>query len=57
VASALSDRPQRLLALGVTRGELRRYGRPEEHRAVHGLDAAGISSALYAERATSQTCV
>jgi transketolase len=45
-AAAVSDRPHRLLALGVARGELRRYGTPEEHRAAHGLDAAGIHEAL-----------
>jgi transketolase len=45
-ASALSDRPQRLLALGVAKGELRRYGTVDEHRAAHGLDAAGIRASL-----------
>jgi transketolase len=47
-AEAVSDRPHRLLALGVAKGELRRYGTPEQHRAAHGLDAAGIRAALYA---------
>ena len=42
VATALRDRPHRLLALGVANVELRRYGKPDEHRAAHGLDAAGI---------------
>ena len=46
VADALRDRPQRLLALGVENRELRRYGTPEEHRALHGLDAAGIRRSL-----------
>jgi transketolase len=46
VAAALSDRPQRMLSLGVAKGELRRYGEPQEHRAAHGLDAAGIRSSL-----------
>jgi transketolase len=42
LAAALSDRPHRLLALGVPPIELRRYGRPARHRAAYGLDAAGI---------------
>lgn len=48
VAEALQDRPHRLLALGVPRVEHRRYGRPEEHIAAHGLDAAGIAHSLEA---------
>jgi transketolase len=44
VAAALADRPHRLLSLGVANVELRRYGRGEEHRAAHRLDAAGIRS-------------
>ena len=39
---ALSDVPHRLLGLGVGRRELRRYGRPEEHVAAHGLDARSL---------------
>jgi len=46
VSRALSDRPHRLLALGVRNEELRRYGTPEQHRAAHGLDAAGIRTSL-----------
>ena len=42
VADALVDVPHRLLALGVGREELRRYGTPADHAAAHGLDAAGI---------------
>jgi transketolase len=42
VAEALVDVPHRLLALGVSRTELRRYGSPEDHVRAHGLDAAGI---------------
>jgi transketolase len=46
VATALTDRPHRLLALGVPNAEFRRYGRPDQHRAAHGLDAAGIRASL-----------
>jgi transketolase len=46
VADALRDQPRRLLALGVPALELRRYGRPEEHRRAYGLDAAGIRRSL-----------
>lgn len=46
VATALRDVPHRLLALGVGRTELRRYGTPEDHVAAHGLDAAGIRASL-----------
>jgi len=46
VAAALADRPHRLLALGVANVELRRYGRGRDHRAAHGLDAAGIRRAF-----------
>ncbi len=42
VSWALASRPHRLLSLGVSRGELRRYGTPFDHAAWHGLDAAGI---------------
>jgi transketolase len=46
IAVALRDRPHRLLALGVPNAELRRYGTGAEHRAVHGLDTAGIAHSL-----------
>jgi transketolase len=46
VARALADRPHRLLALGVQNVELRRYGTRQDHRAAHGLDAAGIRRSL-----------
>ncbi|HEX5861071.1 MAG TPA: transketolase [Nocardioides sp.] len=46
VADALRDVPHRLLALGVGRDELRRYGTPAEHVAAHGLDAAGIRRSI-----------
>ncbi|HLN75617.1 MAG TPA: transketolase [Nocardioidaceae bacterium] len=42
VDEALVDVPHRLLALGVGREELRRYGTPADHIVAHGLDAAGI---------------
>jgi transketolase len=46
VARALADRPHRLFALGVQNVELRRYGTGHDHRAAHGLDAAGIRRSL-----------
>lgn len=46
VATALIDRPHRLLSLGVPNAEFRRYGTGDEHRAAHGLDAAGIAASL-----------
>ncbi len=41
-SEALAGRAHRLLSLGVGRTELRRYGTPFYHSALHGLDAAGI---------------
>ena len=48
VSNALRDRPHRLLPLGVPNAEFRRYGTGPEHRAAHGLDAAGIRRSLEA---------
>ncbi|MBV8065292.1 MAG: transketolase [Actinobacteria bacterium] len=45
-AQELADRPYRVRSLGVANAELRRYGTREEHRAAHGLDAAGIRRRL-----------
>jgi transketolase len=43
VSAALSDVPHRIRSLGVRRdAELRAYGQPSDHDALHGLDAAGI---------------
>ncbi|WP_018349156.1 transketolase family protein [Longispora albida] len=46
VSAALSDRPHRLLSLGVGREELRRYGTPADHDRLHGLTAEGIRASL-----------
>jgi transketolase len=48
LARALADVPTRQLSLGVRNAELRRYGSGVEHRAAHGLDAAGIAASLAA---------
>ena len=46
VSETLSDLPHRVLALGVGREELRRYGTPADHVRFHGLDAAGLRRSL-----------
>jgi transketolase len=52
-AGALADRAHRVIALGVAKIELRRYGTPDDHRAAHGLDAAGIRAALTSSRSAT----
>ncbi|MFE0388614.1 transketolase family protein [Streptomyces bungoensis] len=42
VSDALADVPHRVLALGVARRELRRYGTIEDHLTAHGLDAGSL---------------
>jgi transketolase len=46
VADALRDVPHRLLALGVGRADLHRYGRPSDHARAHGLDAPGLRRSI-----------
>ena len=46
VSEALATRPHRLLSLGVPRIELRRYGTPEDHARLYGLDAPGIRRSI-----------
>jgi transketolase len=46
VSAALRDVPHRLLALGVRREELRRYGTAEDHVRAHGLHAAGLRRSI-----------
>jgi transketolase len=46
VSEALRGVPHRLLALGVGRVDLRRYGTPAEHAAGHGLDPVGLRRAI-----------
>lgn len=48
VSDALSDLPHRLLALGVDRADLHRYGTPADHAHWHHLDPAGIRASINA---------
>jgi transketolase len=48
VVEALAHVPHRLLALGVGRLDLHRYGSPADHGRWHGLDPAGIRRAITA---------
>lgn len=52
VVAALGDRPIRLRSHGVTDPELPHFGTPEQHRAAHGLDAAGIRRFVTSEVAS-----
>ncbi|MFF5701024.1 transketolase family protein [Streptomyces sp. NPDC012794] len=45
---ALAEVPHRVLALGVGRAELRRYGTLDEHTAAHGLDAGSLRQRITA---------
>ena len=45
-ADALAGVPHRLLALGVGRTDLHRYGSPEDHDRRHGLDPAGLRASI-----------
>lgn len=45
-SNALAHHPHRLLALGVGRAELRRYGTPEDHDRAHGLDVGGLRRSI-----------
>ncbi|HEY0700124.1 MAG TPA: transketolase [Micromonospora sp.] len=48
VSRALAGVPHRLLALGVGRADLRRYGTPADHARWHGLDPAGLRESISA---------
>ena len=48
VAEALADLPHRELLLGVSRTEIRGYGRPSDHARAHGLDPAGLRRSITA---------
>lgn len=48
VSQALADVPHRLLTLGVTQTDLRRYGDPADHARWHGLDADGLRGSIRA---------
>lgn len=46
VMEALAGLPAKVLALGVGRVDLHRYGTPADHAAWHGLDAAGLRRSI-----------
>ncbi|MGH8879652.1 MAG: transketolase family protein [Stackebrandtia sp.] len=46
INAALTDRPHRLLSLGVGRTDLHRFGTADDHDAWHGLDPEGIRASL-----------
>lgn len=43
VTSALNDRPRRFLAVGTRHEEVRRYGTPDDHADLHGLNGSAIA--------------
>jgi transketolase len=46
VSGALSDRPTRILSIGVPNLEHRHYGTRHDHTAAHGMDEAGIRARI-----------
>ncbi len=48
VSSALSDRPHRLLSIGIPNVEHRKYGTPAQHNEAHGLTAPGLRARIEA---------
>lgn len=48
VSAALTDRPHRLLSLGVTRQDFHAYGTPADHAHHHGLDPSSLRASLTA---------
>jgi transketolase len=55
ISAAVSDRPHRLLSIGVPNVEHRKYGSAARHNQAHGLDAAGLRSRIVDWLATSRT--
>jgi len=46
VSTALEAIPHRVLSLGVRSVEARRYGEPDDHAQLHGLDARGLRARI-----------
>jgi transketolase len=46
VSAALVNLPHRILALGVSKEELRNYGSPRQHAIAHGLGPAGLRKSI-----------
>jgi transketolase len=46
IARVLSDLPHRQLGLGVGDPDTHRYGEPDDHDRLHGLDPAGLRSSI-----------
>lgn len=55
ITAALSDRPVRLLSIGVPDLEHRKYGTAAQHNQAHGLDAAGIRARVAEWRGTVES--